>query len=49
MKVKYNEKGIETYMVPEKPEFEYTTENKVPLEATAGSIVLINGSFLHWS
>ena len=38
-----------TYMDPEIPTFDYSTEGGVPLETPAGSIVLLNGRFLHWS
>lgn len=51
MKVKANEKtGIrQTFMDPEVPSFEYSTEGAVALETAPGSIVLINGSFTHFS
>jgi ectoine hydroxylase-related dioxygenase (phytanoyl-CoA dioxygenase family) len=38
-----------TYMDPEVPEFEYSTEGAVPLEVKAGSIVILDGGFLHFS
>lgn len=51
MKVKVNEKTGKrhTYMDPEVPAYEYSTQGAVPLETAAGSIVLINGSFTHFS
>ena len=49
MRKRKNEDGqMETYMDPEKPH-PYDTANAVPLEVEAGSIVLLHGSFLHWS
>ena len=39
----------ESYMDPENPSFEYSTEGAVPLETPAGSIVLLHGSFTHFS
>ena len=36
-------------MDPEIPSFEYSTEGAVPLETPAGSIVLLHGSFTHFS
>jgi len=36
-------------MVPEKPSEEYNKEGAVPLEVGPGSIVLLHGSFLHFS
>jgi len=39
----------ESYMDPENPGFEYSTEGAVPLETPAGSIVLLHGSFTHFS
>jgi len=36
-------------MAPEKATEEYNTEGAVPLEVGPGSIVLLHGSFLHFS
>lgn len=41
-------KGV-TYMDPEVPHFEYSTEGAVPLEVAPGTIVILNGSFTHFS
>lgn len=51
MKVGTNEKtgGRTTYMDPAVPEFEYSTEGAVPLETSAGAIVVLHGNFLHFS
>lgn len=43
-----DQQEMETYMDPAEPE-PYDTANAVPLEVEAGSIVLLHGSFLHWS
>ncbi len=36
-------------MDPPNPGFEYSTEGAVPLETPAGSIVVLHGSFTHFS
>lgn len=41
--------GRSCFMDPPEPEFDYSTEGAVPLETEPGSIVLINGKFLHFS
>lgn len=38
-----------TFMDPPTPSFDYSTDGAVPLETAPGSIVLIHGSFLHFS
>ena len=43
------EGGLETFMDPETPTYEYKTDGAVPLEVGPGSIVLLHGSFLHFS
>ena len=51
MKVKKDKRtGLkQTYMEPEEPKFEYCLDGAVPLEAEAGSIVLLHGGFTHFS
>ena len=44
-----NNDGLETFMDPVDNPPEYNTEGAVPLEVAPGSIVLLHGSFLHWS
>lgn len=41
--------GRHTYMDPEVPAFDYSTEGAVPLETSPGSVVLLHGSFTHFS
>lgn len=36
-------------MDPPNPGFEYSTDGAVPLETPAGSIVVLHGSFTHFS
>lgn len=36
-------------MDPEVPSFDYSTEGAVPLETEPGSIVILHGSFTHFS
>lgn len=40
---------LETYMDPASTSATYEMEGAVPLEVGPGSIVLLHGSFLHWS
>ena len=39
----------QTFMDPEKPEFDYSTEGAVAVETAPGSIVLLHGNFTHFS
>ena len=47
LKTRQNGDQIETYM--DGPDDKYSQEGAIPLEVSAGSVVLLHGSFLHYS
>ena len=50
MKRKRDETGkLVTYLEPSNEKVDYNTQGAVPLEVPPGSIVLLDGNFLHWS